>query len=211
MSHPEPVIHVVDDDPSHLKAVCRLLRAAGHAVQAYASAETFLAAGPPSGPGCAVLDVCMPGLDGLQLQAALAKARDPLPVLFLTGHGDIPATVRAMKAGAVDFLTKPAKGRDLLEAVRQALGRDAQARRRTAELGGLRARYGTLSRREREVFAGVVAGRLNKQIAADLGMVERTVKAHRAHIVEKLGEPSVAGLVRLAEALGLFRKPPAVS
>jgi FixJ family two-component response regulator len=207
MSHPEPVIHVVDDDPSHRKAVCRLLRAAGHAVQAHASADAFLAAAPPAGPGCAILDVCMPGLDGLQLQAALAKTDDPLPVLFLTGHGDIPASVRAMKAGAVDFLTKPVKGRDLLEAVRLALARDAEARRRKTRQGGLRTRYDALSPREREVFANVIAGRLNKQIAAGLGIAERTVKAHRARIVEKLGEPSVAGMVRLAEALGLFRKP----
>jgi len=200
-------VHIVDDDPSFRTAVERLLRATGHVVQTYASAVEFLKHPASDRPGCVVLDLRMPGPDGLELQAALAAADNPLPVVFLTGHGDIPTSVRAMRGGAVDFLTKPVKKEALFEAVQRALAQDASARTERARLRALRERYHTLTPREREVLAHVVAGQLNKQIAGDLGTCERTVKAHRAAIVRKLAVKSVAALVRLAQELGI--QPPA--
>jgi FixJ family two-component response regulator len=197
-----PVVHVVDDDDSVRTAVQRLLQAAGYDVRGYASAGEFLLGrSDRDAPGCVVLDVRMPGPSGLDLQEALARLEVPVPIVFLTGHGDIPTSVRAMKAGAVDFLTKPVSREALLAAVRSALGRDAEARAARARVHAWRSRYGSLTPREREVFAGVVAGKLNKQIAAELGTAERTVKAHRAQVMEKMQVASLAELVHVAEQL----------
>jgi two-component system, LuxR family, response regulator FixJ len=200
---PTPIIHVVDDDPSFRTAVTRLLRAAKYEVRGYASAAEFLDSDPCAEPGCILLDLQMPGVSGLDLQESLARMEERLPVIFLTGHGDIPASVRAMKAGAVDFLTKPVRREALLRAVQNALGIDAKGRAARAVLRELQDRYEKLTPREREVLAHVVSGKLNKQIASDLGAAERTIKAHRASIMEKLGVQSVAELVRLAQELGI--------
>ena len=198
-----PIIHVVDDDPSFRTAVTRLLRAAKYEVRCYASASEFLDSDPCANPGCILLDLQMPGLSGLDLQQSLERMEKHLPIIFLTGHGDIPASVRAMKAGAVDFLTKPVRREALLSAVQNALGVDAKGRAARAVLRELRDRYENLTPREREVLAHVVSGRLNKQIALDLGTAERTIKAHRAAIMEKLRVQSVAELVRLAQELDI--------
>lgn len=198
-----PTIHLVDDDPSVLTAVSRLLRAGGYHVRAFSSAADFLSRRSEDTPGCIVLDLRMPGPGGMELQAALAEARNPLPVIFLTGHGDIPTSVRAMRRGAVDFLTKPVKKEVLFEAVGRALALDAANREERARLRALRERYAKLTPREREVVAHVVAGQLNKQIALDLGTSERTIKAHRAAIMEKLAIQSVVELARLAQDLGI--------
>ena len=203
MSGTAPLVHLVDDDDAFRTALTRLLQAAGYAVRSYASAGDFLIARPVDAPGCLLLDIRMPGPSGLELQAALRDQGNSLPIVFLTGHGDIPASVRAMKAGAIDFLEKPVEREPLLRAVREALARDGEARARGSRLQTLRARYDTLTPREREVFAGVVAGRLNKQIASDIGSAERTVKAHRAQVLAKMEVGSVAELARLATELGL--------
>jgi FixJ family two-component response regulator len=200
---PTPIIHVVDDDPSFRRAVTRLLRAAKYEVRAYASAPEFLDSEPGGEPGCILLDLRMPGASGLDLQQSLERMEKRLPIIFLTGHGDIPASVRAMKAGAVDFLTKPVRREALLLAVQNALAVDAKGRAARAVLLELHNRYETLTPREREVLAHVLGGKLNKQIASDLGTAERTIKAHRASIMEKLGVQSVAELVRLAQELGI--------
>jgi FixJ family two-component response regulator len=200
---PTPIIHVVDDDPSFRTAVTRLLRAAKYEVLGYASASEFLDSDPCANPGCILLDLRMPGASGLDLQQSLARMEQRLPIIFLTGHGDIPASVRAMKAGAVDFLTKPIRREALLHAVENALGVDAKGRAARAVLRELQDRYEHLTPREREVLAHVVSGKLNKQIAFDLGAAERTIKAHRASIMEKLCVQSVAELVRLAQELGI--------
>ena len=198
----KPIIHVVDDDDSLRKAVTRLLRAAGYDVCAYASAGDFaLASRENNRRGCVLLDVRMPGPSGLDLQEALAREDEPLPVIFLTGHGDVRTSVRAMKAGAVDFLTKPIKRDVLLNAVRTALARDLRLHTSLEQLRDLRARFAKLTPREREVFDLVVAGRLNKQIAAELGMAERTVKAHRAQVMAKMQVTSLAELVHLADKM----------
>ena len=194
-------IHVVDDDESFRRAVTRLLQAAGFAVQGYASAGEFLVARIGERPGCVLLDVQMPGLGGLELQAALAKQEVPLPVVFVTGHGDIPMSVRAMKTGAVDFLTKPVKREALLRAVEAALARDAEQRTSREKSRHYRECFESLTPREREVFDQVTAGKLNKQIAAELGTAERTVKAHRANIMEKMQVQSLAELVHIAAQL----------
>jgi RNA polymerase sigma factor (sigma-70 family) len=202
MNDPTPVVQVVDDDDSLRQALTRLLRAAGYVVRAYPSAGEFLLERRLNTPGCLVLDIQMPGPSGLDLQKALAEIADPPAIIFLSGHGDIPMSVRAMKAGAIDFLTKPVQRDVLLGAVRQAVARDQEkrlARQRHAEL---RARCQTLTPRERAVFQLVVSGNLNKQVAAELGMSERTVKAHRARVMEKLQADSLAELVRIAEQLG---------
>jgi FixJ family two-component response regulator len=201
MTAPTPTIHVVDDDDSLRSALTRLLRAAGYEVRGYPSAGAFMLAGPGDAPGCVVLDVRMPGPSGLDLQAAFGERDDALPIVFLTGHGDIPMSVRAMKAGAVDFLTKPVRREALLTAVRNALARDAERRAARGRTGALQARYETLTPRERAVFALVVAGNLNKHVAAELGISERTVKAHRAQVMEKMHASSLAELVQLAEQL----------
>jgi FixJ family two-component response regulator len=196
-----PVVHVVDDDDSARTAVLRLLGAAGYIARGYGSAGEFLMTVSDEAPGCLVLDVRMPGPSGLELQEALASRHSTLPVVFLTGFGDIPMSVRAIKAGAVDFLTKPVEREALMRAVRSALERDARNRRSREQGRALREKFDALTPRERDVFVRVVSGKLNKQIAADLGTAERTVKAHRAHVMEKLNVASVAELVHVAEQL----------
>lgn len=192
-----PVIHVVDDDPSVRRALGRLLAAAGHRCETHASAEAFLARRPDAGPGCAVIDLQLPGASGLDLQARLAELDATLPLIFLTGRGDIPASVRAMKGGAVDFLTKPVEAAALLSAIAAALdhGRALSAAR--AAEAGVDACLARLTPREREVLDMVVEGRLNKQIAADLGVAEKTIKVHRARVMRKLEVRTIADLVRL--------------
>jgi FixJ family two-component response regulator len=200
---PLPIIHVVDGDLSFRTAVTRLLRAAKYEVRGYASASEFLESDPCAEPGCILLDLRMPGVSGLDLQQSLARMEEPLPIIFLTGHGDIPASVRAMKAGAVDFLTKPVRRDALLRAVQNALAVDSKGRAARAVLRELHDRYENLTPREREVLVHVVSGKLNKQIAFDLGTAERTIKAHRASIMEKLCVRSLADLVRVAQELGI--------
>ena len=200
MSDP-PLIHVVDDDDSLRTALLRLLAAAGLEARGYASTGDFLLHPPPERPGCVLLDIRMPGPSGLELQAELERLRIPLPVIFLTGHADVASSVRAMKAGAVDFLTKPVERDTLLDAVRRGLERNAAQRAGREEEERLRGLFASLTPREREVFAQIVAGRLNKQIAAGLGVAERTVKAERARVMAKLGVGSPAELGRLAERL----------
>lgn len=193
----QPTVFVVDDEPSVLKAVGRLLRSAGLNVVTFSLARDFLAHHDSDAPGCLVLDVSMPELSGLELQRMLSALDCERPIIFLTGHGDIPMSVQAMKQGAADFLTKPVDEGNLLEAVRGAIEKDRAVRLKRAELTKLRGRLVRLTPREREVLDHVVSGRLNKQIAADLGTVEKTIKVHRAHIMEKLEVRSVAELVRL--------------
>lgn len=200
----EPVIHVVDDNPSSLRASSRLLKAHGFAVRTFASAADFFSQRDQDASGCLVADLQMPGMNGLELQTALARTRNPLPTLFLTGHGDVPSSVRAMRAGAEDFLVKTAPKADLLDAIRRALARDARERETRARQREARERIETLTEREREVFGHVIRGRLNKQIADDLNIAERTVKCHRGNITAKLGVPSVAELTRLAHEAGLL-------
>ena len=196
MSDEPPVIHVVDDDPSFRTAISRLLRATGYEVRVYGSAGDFLLEPPSDGSGCVLLDVRMPGPSGLELHEAMARRGDTLPVIFLTGHGDIPQSVRAMRQGAVDFLTKPVRRTELIASIRQALERQQAAAETTGRRKAIAERFAKLTPREKEVFELVVAGRLNKQIAALLGTSERTVKAHRARIMEKMQVDSVAGLVQ---------------
>jgi FixJ family two-component response regulator len=193
----QPTVFVVDDDASFRTAISRLLKAAGHPVKAFSSATEFLLSLPATGPGCVIADLQMPGLSGLDLQAALAGSDNPLPVLFLTGHGDIPTSVQAMRLGAEDFLTKTAPRKALLEAVDRALARDGREREERARVQQARARFDALTEREREVLAHVLRGQLNKQIAGDLGIHERTVKLHRTAITTKVGVQSVAELTQL--------------
>ena len=197
-----PTVFIVDDDEPVRKAVSRLLRSAGIAVAVFASPREFLAQYDPASPGCLVLDITMPEVDGLQLQATLGEKGSILPIIFLTGHGDVSKSVQAMKRGAFDFLSKPVKDKDLLTAVRAAIERNAVARLDQAKLSEIRARLDTLTPREREVLEQVVSGKLNKQIAGDLGITEATVKMHRAHVMEKMKVQSVAELARLTERCG---------
>jgi FixJ family two-component response regulator len=196
-------VFLVDDDPSILRALTRLLRAGGYQVSAFRSPREFLAQHDAAVPGCVVLDLAMPGLNGLQLQTALAAAGCQRPIVFISGHGDIPSSVRAMKAGAVDFLTKPVSQEILLAAIERAFERDRLMRQASAEMQAIGERLNRLTPREREVLQHVVAGQLNKQIAADLGTVEKTVKVHRSRVMEKMGARSLADLVRMAERIGL--------
>ena len=196
---PSHTIFVVDDYAPVRRAVSRLLHAAGFAVVAFASPQEFLAQYDPRIPGCLVLDLDMPAVNGLELQRILATKGSVLPIIFLTGHGDVPKSVQAMKLGASDFLTKPVNDKDLLAAIRVAIEKDRVLRRRQTELAEIRARLATLTPREREVLEHVVIGKLNKQIASDLGTVEQTVKVHRARVMQKLRLQSVAELVRLTE------------
>jgi len=200
-------VYLVDDDHGVLKALSRLLRARGYEVKPYSSPQLFLEEHDVAVPGCAILDVSMPDIDGLEIQRALTAAGGShRPIMFVTGKGDIPTSVRAMKAGAIDFLTKPVKDKDLFEAVSSAEALDAESRRLHSELESMRAKVGTLTPREREVLRHVVAGRLNKQIAGDLGTVEKTIKVHRSRMMEKLGVRMVADLVRMAEKLNLSKQ-----
>lgn len=203
-SRPDTVF-IVDDDASFLKSVSRLLRALGYQVKAFDSARAFLDQLSPELSGCVVADLQMPGLNGLELQEALGKTANPLPVIFLTGQGDIPTTVRAMQGGAVDFLTKRTPKEQLTAAIERALGRDAQARQQRLNIQALHTRFSELSERELEVLGHVVRGRMNKEIAAELGINLRTVKLHRTNITRKLEVQSVAELTRLVTEAGLFK------
>ena len=207
MSEVEPIVFIVDDDLSVRRSTERLLRSAGLQVQAFASAGEFLSHRHTGGPACLVLDVRMPGLSGMDLQRELNQAGIHIPIIFITGHGDIPMSVRAMKAGAVEFLTKPFRGRSLLEAVQAALEQDRTACQARSETGELRQCYEQLTPREKEVMALVAAGLLNKQIAGQLATTERTIKFHRAHIMAKMRAESFADLVRMAEKLGTAPAP----
>jgi FixJ family two-component response regulator len=198
-------VFIVDDDAGVLKALSRLLRANGYDVRSYTSPQEFLGGHDATVPGCAVLDVRMPRLDGLALQRALSAGGPQRPVIFITGKGDIPTSVRAMQAGAIDFLTKPVSDKNLLGAIARAEEQDGKSRRLHAELVSIQAKIATLTPREREVLFHVVAGQLNKQIAGDLGTSEKTVKVHRGRMMEKLGVRTVADLVRLAEKAGILR------
>ena len=200
-------VFIVDDDLSFLRSVSRLLNAVGYTVQAFESAQAFLDRLTPEMSGCVVADLQMPGMNGLKLQEALRHSANPLPVIFLTGQGDIPTTVSAMRSGAEDFLTKRAPKEELLAAVERAIKRDAQERQQRERLRNLRRRFDELSERELEVLEQVVQGRMNKQIAADLNINERTVKLHRTNFTRKLGVQSVAELTRLADEAGLFKIP----
>jgi FixJ family two-component response regulator len=197
------VVYVVDDDPSVRKALERLFRSIGYECISFSSATEFLAGKRRDAPACLVLDVRLPGLSGLDLQRQMAEANMLIPIVFLTGHGDVPLSVRAMKAGAVDFLTKPFHEQDLLDAVRSALDRNRASKLHESETSTLHQRYETLTPREREVFVLIVTGRLNKQAAAELGTSERTIKAHRHQVMEKMQAESPAELGAMAERLGL--------
>jgi FixJ family two-component response regulator len=204
MNASEPTVHLVDDDVSFLAAISRLLLASGFAVKAFSSASDFLKQRDANAPGCVLTDLQMPETSGLELQSALARTSNPLPILFLTGHGDIPSTVRAMRGGAEDFLEKCASKEKLLDAVNRTLARDAREREERGRQGELRARFDALTKRELEVLGHVVLGRLNKQIAADLCIHERTVKLHRTAITTKLRVQSAAELTRLSDEAGIF-------
>ena len=204
MNEPTPIVHVVDDDTSFLTAISRLLRANGFSVKTYSSAHEFLAQRDTDSPGCVLADLQMPEMNGLDLQSALTETSNPLPILFLTGHGDIPTSVRAMRGGAEDFLEKRAPQKKLVDAVTRALARGSRERELRARQRELRARFGTLTERELEVLSLVVQGKLNKQIAGDLGIHERTVKLHRTAITTKLKVQSVAELTRLTQEAGIF-------
>lgn len=200
---PRQVVFVIDDDASMRDAVSRLLNAVGLTVQTFASAREFLAGKLPDVPGCAVLDVRLPGLSGLDLQREMVERGIHIPVIFITGHGDIPMSVQAMKAGAVEFLTKPFRDQDLLDAVRSGIQLDRQGRKERAELAELRDGLRQLTPREREVMSLVVAGLLNKQIALRLGTSEKTIKIHRSHVMQKMRADSLADLVRMSQKLGI--------
>jgi FixJ family two-component response regulator len=197
----QAIVYVVDDEPSIRNSTKELAESVGLRVQTFATAQDFLRSERPDVPGCLVLDVRLPGLSGLDLQRELGKMNNPVPIIFITGHGDIPMTVKAMKAGAVDFLAKPFRHQDLLDAIAHALERDREGRRQRSELAEARGRYESLTPREREVMAFLVKGMLNKQVAAELAMTEPTVKFHRAHVMQKMKADSMAGLVRIAERL----------
>lgn len=204
----EPIVYVVDDDASVRKALGNLLRSVGLRVELFASAHEFLQNELPDVASCLILDIRLPQLNGLDFQVDLAKAGIHIPIVFITGHGDIPMTVRAMKAGAVDFLTKPFRDQDMLDAVTVAIERDRNSRNEAKILSDLRARFATLSDREREVMALVTAGLMNKQIAAEIGVAEITVKIRRGHIMRKMAAKSLADLVKMAQTLGIQRAAP---
>lgn len=203
-SHPDATVYVVDDDLSHLRSISRLLRAAGFRVVIHNSAAELLADLPADAAGCVLTDLMMPEMNGIDLQQSLVRAGCPLPVVFLSGHGDVPTTVRAMKGGAEDFLTKDAPKEELLAAVKRALERNGQERAGRARMRALHQRFESLTDREREVLRHVVQGKLNKQTAADLGIHERTVKLHRTNLSAKLQVHSVAELTRMVQEAGMF-------
>jgi FixJ family two-component response regulator len=205
MSEDKAIVFVVDDDPSMRRSLESLLRSVGHDVRLFSSAPEFHERSACDAPGCLVLDVRLPGMSGLAFQQELTKAGVALPIIFVTGHGDVPMTVRAMKAGAAEFLTKPFDDQVLLDAVHAAIERDRARRREDAGLATLRSRYDQLSERERQVMGHVVAGRVNKRIAAELGLSVVTVKVHRGQVMRKMQAKSVAELVRMADRLGVVR------
>jgi FixJ family two-component response regulator len=205
MAEPKEIVFVVDDDVSVREALASLIRSADFSVQSFASAQEFLAFPRPDVPGCLVLDVELPEVTGLDLQEELAKSDVQIPIIFLTGHGDIPMSVRAIKAGALEFLTKPFDDQDLLQAIYQAVKRDQVTRRERAKIAELYDRYHSLTPREQEVMKWVVSGLLNKQIAAELGVSEIMIKVHRAQVMQKMQAESLADLVRMSEKLALPR------
>jgi FixJ family two-component response regulator len=201
-------VFLVDDDEALRRATARLLDACGFSVRAFGSAEAFLASFDPKCSGCLLLDLRMPGVSGLELQTMLQQRAAALPIVFLTGHGDVSASVRAMKRGAVDFLEKPVCDEELTAALDRAIARDVAARRDEVGQSNLALRHASLTVREREVLVEIVAGKLNKQVAFSLGIAERTVKLHRSRVLEKMGAKSLADLVRMAEKLGIGPNPP---
>jgi FixJ family two-component response regulator len=201
MNGADSIVYVVDDDVSSRQSLEFLIRASGYTVRAFPSSRAFLASPRPEMPACLVLDVRMPGLTGLELQGELAKMGVRLPIIFITGHGDIPMSVQAMKAGAVEFLTKPFREDSMLEAITHAIEGDRAAHRARLELAELKRRHARLTPREREVMASVVTGLLNKQVAAELGASEKTIKAHRGKVMQKMEAASLADLVRMSEKL----------
>jgi FixJ family two-component response regulator len=203
MTEEHPVVFLIDDDPSVRDALKSLLRSVGLEVRAFGSAQEFLRSKRPDAPGCLVLDVRLPGPSGLDFQRDLAESNIPLPIIFITGHGDIPMSVKAMKAGAVEFLTKPFRDQELLDAIQQGIEQDRVRHQETAILADLQERYRALTPRERDVMTRVVTGRLNKQIAADLDLSEVTIKVHRGQVMRKMLAKSLAELVRMADKLGV--------
>jgi FixJ family two-component response regulator len=203
MSAEEPVVFVIDDDPSVRDALAGLLRSVGLAVRSFGSTQEFVQSERPDAPGCLVLDVRLPGRSGLDFQRELGELSIQLPIVFITGHGDIPMSVRAMKAGAIEFLTKPWHEQELLDAIQQGIERDRTRRRDAAAVAALHERFDSLTPREREIMALVVTGRMNKQMAADLEVSEITVKVHRGQVMRKMRARSLAQLVRMAEKLGV--------
>jgi FixJ family two-component response regulator len=198
-----PVIAIVDDDPSVREGLHSLIRSAGWSVETFASAQEFLARPRAKAPSCLILDLQLPDLSGLDLQKRMAAMNLDIPIVFLTGHGDIPASVRAMKAGAVEFLTKPVDEQDLLRAIEEGIDRDRSTRKQRAEMHDLQSRHDLLTAREREVMQQVISGLLNKQVAAELNITEFTVKIHRGQVMRKMHADSLADLVRMAESLGI--------